>query len=495
VLIADVHGAQVYAAHAVTFDLQAQTALTYNLEHLAGSRRLVDLERFVAAQHLRRSPTTILFSGAGTVVQKLSLPPLTPRARRQAVHTRLTNYAGEAVLITDCAVDGNASTTGAVSCLAAGVDAGLARGLLHACMRAGLRVESMSTTAAALGCLADATCAVQILVADRSTTIQLFSDGLLLCREIPLGRQDLLAAYQRPILTPDGPVTLSTDEAAQLLREVGVPVGPPQEVRPGIHTPQLWPILTPVLRRFQDEIESTLEHTHAADFQPTALCVVAIPPIPGLGAHLASEFEVQDASPDEEDMPRAVLRAVSQPQALHIDLRPPEERLVRTLQPAALAAATLAALAIGLNAATPQPARAVEGWLAPIAHNVRRQTNYLTQYCNILQARLAGATAAERRTGRLLARITTPIDLVAPFKLVFGSRPPTVCVKEVDLVAGSDEVVINVECVCDPSQPAGVVSADWTRTLTQSPLVREAEVLSIADAGTEQVVHLRIVMR
>ena len=40
-------------------------------------------------------------------------------------------------------------------------------------------------------------------------------------RDVLLGRQEFVTAYQRPIITRSGPITLSPEEADKLVREVG----------------------------------------------------------------------------------------------------------------------------------------------------------------------------------------------------------------------------------------------------------------------------------
>lgn len=241
-LVCDVGGATLLVVRGFgpTAALVERRNVEFDADTLSRQHRFPELDEFVAAQQLHGAPVHIAFTGAGAIIEQMQLPPLRARNHARAIRTRLTRFAPGQTLTVATHTDKQPQSAAGVSVLAAGIEQTLARGLLRACRRAGLRAGRMTVLSGTASAPRAAGPAVQLLLTERTTAIQLFQDGRLLgSRDVLLGRRDFVSAYQRPVLTENGAVTFGPTEAEELCRTVGVPFGRDDEIRPGVYAMQL----------------------------------------------------------------------------------------------------------------------------------------------------------------------------------------------------------------------------------------------------------------
>ena len=489
-LVCDASSATVFAArgtdHSAT--LIARRHFDFAADELRERGCAAELHRFVAEHQLAGCDVRVAFVGAGTIVQSLTLPPLSARDRLQAVDAHLRNYAEGRELSIDLALDPGSSRRKKTRLLAAGVDRRLSRAICRACRQAGLRVRAMTALASAFGPTTDRGPLVQLVLGERTTTIQLFDDGrLTACRDVLLGRRDFLQAYQRPILTKGGAVTFSPDEADALARDVGIPVEREDEVRPGVLASQLWPTLNPVLQRLQDEIEQSLAHSQWPAPQDANLAVLGLPAIPGLGEFLVTELQLRSSLVPARRAETDYLVALAGRGRTHVllDLRPPEERFGERLTKPALAIGVCALLIILGNSFTPREAGARIAELRPVAERLQVQLDQVQQERTEAESTSETLVAALRRDGRLSRALPAEVPVVGPLKVVFASMPPGIELKQVQLAAAQPPATLEIHAGYQGETPASILAARWARDLCESVFFSEAKVTAVSGSGRE----------
>jgi Tfp pilus assembly PilM family ATPase len=496
-LVCDASSATLFAAcgNAAHARLVAQREVDYESAQLHESGRLPPLEQFVAEHQLKGGDVYVAFVGPGTIVQRLTLPPLNKRNQLQAVQTHLMNYADGRELAIDVARDPRSSRRERVRLVAAGVDRALSRTICAACHRAGLRVRVMTALAAAFGPTTDDGALVQLILGERTTTIQLFHDGRLgACRDILLGRRDFVQAYQRPILSDRGPITLSAPEADTLAREVGVPVEREDEVRPGVLPAQLWPMLDPVLQRLQHEIEQSLSHSEWQDPRQAGLSLLGLTPLPGLDKFLAAELQLRGPLVSPECPEASYLAAFSRPgrAGVPLDLRPPEERFAARMIKPALAASLCALLIMLGNSAVPRKARASLAELHPVTEQLQGQLANARAQRAALQADAEQLAAHLQCTGKLLEALPARIPVIGPLKTVFGSVPREVELLEVQLSNRTDGAMLHIRGAYRGRTAASLRAARWARELSESAFFVDAKVTGVSGSGQDEPAVIEI---
>jgi len=496
-LVCDASSATFFAARGNDADakLVAQREVDYESAQLRESSHLTPLEQLVAENQLKGSDVYIAFVGSGTIVQRLTLPPLNKRNQLQAVQTHLMNYADGGELAIDLARDPQLSRGERVRLVAAGVDRALSRAICTACHRAGLRVRVMTALAGAFGPTTERGALVQLILGERTTSIQLFHDGhLITCRDILLGRRDFVQAYQRPILSDRGPITLSAPEADTLSREVGVPVEREDEVRPGVFPAQLWPMLDPVLQKLQHEIEQSLSHSEWQDPREAGLSLLGLTPLPGLDKFLAAELQLRGPLVSPECPEASYLAAFSRSgrAGVPLDLRPPEERFAARMIKPALAAGLCALLIMLGNSATPRQARASLAELHPVTEQLQGQLANARAQRAALQADAEQLAARLQRTGKLLEALPAKTAVIGPLKTVLGSVPREVELLEVRLSDRTDAATLNIRAAYRGPMAASLRAARWARELSESVFFADAKVTGVSGSGQDDPAVIEI---
>ncbi|MBN2445848.1 MAG: hypothetical protein JXO22_03940, partial [Phycisphaerae bacterium] len=466
--------------HAVDHDAGVDTLRdTLHLPLRADTRPSMDatasLRHFVQTNRLARYAARVFLLGAGTVVHRLRMPPMKARQRARAIRTRLTTYAaGRELLIAERLLP--ATDEAATQVLASGADAALVRALCSALRKAGVCVRDVTTLSTGVGAPIENGRVVQVLLGERTSAIQIFEDGHLMhCRDILVGRADLVAAYQRPILADDGPVTLSADEADELCRTVGVPGSEQGPVYKSIRSAQLWPLVTPVIQKLRSEVAQTIQLNEGQP--PDALSVLGTPHVPGLADVVATELGIDLVTTDVQiESSYLASLGCAEYSGPFIDLTPPEDRLVRRLSIPALVAGLCAIFIILSNAHTPRKVHAQVAGMQSAAESLHMQQE-------AMQATLNDARDCETE---LLARLTANIHLMRALppcvsalelsRALFASVPPNVTVTQVSINAQNTPPFIDVMATCDGAHVAGVVAANWARALSESSSFAEAEV-------------------
>jgi len=518
-LLCDSAGVTAFATdtHAGAAQVRALVRCALSSEALRQEGRCPELEAFVAGQALRGCEARLVFAGAGTLTQTLRLPAMSPRHRRRAIETRLRSFAGGRALLTGFRMEGGDGQD-AVRALAAAVELPLARGWFDAATRAGLRVTAASVAAAAFGSTQVASeprgALAQLIVGEHTTTLQVFVDGeLRSCRDVLLGRVDFVKALQRPILTDEGPVTLSAEQADALLRNVGVPLGREGEVLPGIPATRLWPVITPPLQRLRGEVEQSLAHSKlwapsaaepgrgdsrpaggATEMPAIALSVLSLPEFRGLGEYLVEELPDVPwsgvAGAGAGGVPAALERGSAAARA--IDLRPPEERFTARLQRPALAAGLCSLLIVLANAAAPRDAAAQLSMLRPLEQAVEARAEEAR-----LQRRLADRLCARdaelrERRGQLERAAPRPVPVAEVLKLLFESVPESMELARVELRTAAAPATVELLASHCGQEAASIVATRWAEALAESPLVAGAEVLLVGGSGQKQAAAVQI---
>lgn len=487
-MIADSNAATLYAVAGVApqADLLAVGHVSYELDALSGSPALPELERFAAEHGLRGAAAYVHFAGGGTIVHQLHLPPMKARQRRNAIRTRLTTYAAGRPLCVDEHCEPRKRDEQVTRVLAAGVDMVLARGLHGALRKAGLRVAAMSALAAACGPPAEQGDAVQLVLAERTTAIQLFSDGhLVFCRDILLGRADFVAAYQRPILGEDGPITLSPAQAEEFCREVGVPVGREGQTLGKVRADQIWPLIAPVLQKLRNETEQTLAQfwkQRPADIKVNVLC---LPRLPGLGAYLAGELRLSGPLVPDERVEGECLTALcgGARGAVALDLAPPEARFVACMSTPALVAGICALLVMASNANAPRKAQAGMAPLKVAVESLQGQMDNVQARLSSAQGTHDELVATLSQNARLTRALPPNQPAIGISKALFVTVPQYVELLEAKLDVAGTQTAVELSGSYFGGQVPGVVAADWARRLAESDIFASAAVTSVTGAG------------
>ena len=496
-LVCDASSATVFAARGTGAGATPITRrqLEYDSAQLCQSGRLEPLEQFVAENQLKGCNTRVAFAGSGTIVQRLRLPPLSARNRLQAVQTHLMNYADGRELAIDIAREPGASRRKSVRLLTAGVDLALGRAIHAACQRAGLRVQAMTALATAFGPGTDHGKLVQLILGERTTTIQLFEGGrLIAARDVLPGRSDFVQACQRPILANRGPITLAREEADALLREVGIPVDREDEVRPGVLAAQLWPTLNPVLQKLAHEIGQSLSHSEWERPEDAGISVLGPPALPGLDEFLAAELQLRGAVASPDSPEASYLSAFSGRGhvGMPLDLRPPERQFAARMTRPALAAGFCALLIMAANSVTPRQADARLAELRPVAERLQHQFARAQHERTVMQATVEQVAAQLRRAGELRRALPAAIPAVGPLKVVFGSVPPEVELLEVQLNNGRDAATLFIRAGYRGQVPASILAARWGRELSESVFFTDAKVTSVSGSGHDDPARIEI---
>ncbi|MGD8451484.1 MAG: hypothetical protein PVJ57_06670 [Phycisphaerae bacterium] len=490
VIVADSAAATLYAVEGrpPQARLLGVGHVEYDVGALPRQLRLPELDRFLSEHGLSGCPAHLHFAGAGTVVHPLSMPPMSARHRTKAVRTRLTAYAAGRELCLAEQVVGHDADSGSTQVLAAGVDAVLLRGLFYVLRRSGLRVESVRALTSACDAPAASGPAMQVVLGERTAAIQLFEDGrLVACRDILFGRADFVTAYQRPILSMDGPVTLSPPQAEQLVRDVGVPVDRTDTVLDTVRADQLWPLIAPALQKLQAETGQTMtRHWGEADVRP-ALSVLCAPPVPGLSAHLVAELGLDRSLIADEDIEQKCLAMWTARPAGDgpLELWPPEERFVQRGLRRALAAAACAMLVILANSAVPRQAEAQRTQLERTASTLE---NRAAELANELAANRAAHDALLVEVGRiahLQQALPRRLPAIGLFRAVFATVPGNVTLLSASLDADAEPPAIDLLAAYHGETAAGVVAAGWARDLADAAFCTGAEVTNVDGSGRD----------
>ena len=458
----------------------------FDAEELQQQGRLVALEQFVAEHQLAGCAAHVAFAGAGTIVQKLHMPPLNPRNRNRAIRTRLTNYAAGRALVIATRLEARPARDAGPQVLAAGVDCALTRGIHRAGRRAGLRVQSMTALADVFAAPTPTGTTIQLVLGERTTTIQLFDAGRLTsCRDVLLGRRDFVAAYQRPILAANGPLTLTAAEAETLACEVGVPVGREDEVRPGIPAVQLWPLLNPVLQRLRREVEQTLTSAQLSGAPNIGLSVLGTPALPGLAEFLADGLQLRPVP--GSSLPATYLAALGDRgrPATPLDLRPPEEQWVQRFTRPALAAGLCALLVILANSVVPREARAQLAGLRSLDQHMQAQLAQTQREQAALEHTRDELAARLRCYTKLTAALPPRVPVVELLKDVFGSLPQHTGLVDVQVQADTVPLTVNLRAEYQGDVAASVVAARWARALSDLESCSSAKVLGVSGSGRD----------
>ena len=491
----------VVDGHSPGATLAALGTVSYDQNELPNIRTLPALQEFIAQHGLARCPTRLFFSGAGTIVHQLHLPPMSTRRRAAAIRTRLRTYAAGRELVIAERCDTRPGESKGTHVLAAGVDATLARGLTNVLRTAGLRVKSTTALTAAFGSPSEQGRTVQVILGERTSAIQVFADGyLVLCRDVLLGRADFVAAYQRPILTESQPVTLSAAEADELLRTVGVPIGQDGLVGGTIRPSQLWPLISPTLQRLRTEIAQTLEQVGSEDDGTTALSVLSLPCVPGLAEQLAAELHLQGpllADTQVQGQMLAALDGQGGPRTT-LDLVPPEERFVERLRKPALVAGICALLIMLHNANAPRAAQAQMDRLTPAATALEFQLEAMQERLSTARAQQDEVAAALATDARLVRSLPANVPAIEISRAVFETVPTGVELWQLSLEADETPAQVHVLATYGGPTVAGVVAAQWARRLADLPAFASAEVTSINSSNAPDgrvTITLRAVIR
>ncbi len=501
-LVCDDAGATLCAVQGNTRDavLRARTCIEWDRETLHKRGVSSELEAFVAEQQLRGADAFVAFAGAGSIAQRLTMPPLSAKNRERAVRTRLSSYAGGRDLVTDIQVLKNRPQRDnkSTDVLACGVDSRLARGLLRAGRKAGLRMRRMTALASAIGPPDGAKVSIQLLLGQRTSTVQLFDEyGLMDCRDVLLGRQDFVAAYQRPILTSDGPLTLDQAQAEALLTEVGIPVGREDEVRPGIAAAQLWPTLNPPLQKLQRELEQSLSQHETLAGEEIIVQVLAAPAIPGLSEFLAEQLELRAPSTPDNQIESRFLEALgeSNVDSAGIDLRPPEERLGAKLTRPAMAVGLCALVVIFGNASVPRQAHAAVSVLRPTVQRLELQLEHANLHRSFAEEKWAESALEMGRRAKLRSVCPAPTPAVGLMKLVLEAVPENVQLEDVSMRVSVERVIFDVRGTYQGRVPASVVADQWARELSAGPVCADAKVTSVNGSGRLAPASMQLTIR
>ena len=498
-IIADANAMTLYAVDGTPpkLSLAGWKAFSFDRSALGPNQIPPELRDFIETYNLNHAPTYVALEGTGAVVHTLRMPKLSERERAKAIRTRLSAYAGTADLCIDYRTEGTEGT--ATRVVAAGVEAKFARNLRGMLEKVGLRVERIVPLASTCSAPKGVARGIRVVLGERSTAIQVFEDGhLVLCREVLFGRSDVVAAYRRPILAESGPVTLTQQQAELLAREVGVPLGKSQTPIDYVQADQLWPLIAPVLQKFQGELERTLQQQWKGNTDDVALDVLSVPNVPGLSEYLAIELHLQESYAAEgASVPLLAAVHGSGQGDRALDLEPPEDRFARRMQRPAMAAAIAAFLIILANLGMPQQVEAKRSKLEPTAElleqkltEVNAQVLGARTYRNLMQKRI-------ERDLQLATAAPTRSPLIAVSRALFATVPAGT--RLVSMNVSAEKLPVEVELLADyrgPRAPGHVV-AEWTRALQREPCCAQAEVTRVSGDGQQEVakISIRVVLR
>lgn len=495
-IVADASGATLQALRAehACVVLVARRHVDYESAGVKSPDTLAEVRDFVREHELGGASAVIHLMGTGTVVQRLSLPPMSTGRRNAAIQTRLTTYAAGRPLCVDQHLlpgDGDG-----VQVLAAGADAELVRDLLTMLKAAGVHVRAARALTASVCAPRHDGRVVQLVLGQRSSMIQLFENGqLVFCRDVLVGRADFVTAYQRPIITESGPRTLSKEEAESLVRKTGIPISPDQPIENDIRANHLWPLVTPVLQRLRSEVSQTLEKNGRESWLDAQFNALSLPSVPGLGEHLAAELSMSGpvTPPEDEESTLASALVDSHP-AIPIDLLPPEVRFVQRMRRPTIAAAVCAGLIMLGNSGIPRDAQAEVARVEPAKTSLEAQCKRVEVELDDLRvehARLAGELS--NRT-RLTRAMPPAIPTVAVSRMVFGTLPPGVQIEDMTIDGHATPAEVELTARYQGVEPAGAVAADWSRRLKTLSAFRRAELMSIQGDGNPNPATIEIRM-
>ena len=454
------------------------------------------LRDFISTHGLQHASAYIALAGTGAVVHTLRMPAMSTQKRSRAIRTRLAAYAGAGELCLDHRTEDTGGT--ATRVLAAGAEAKFIRNLANVLGRAGLRVQRIAPLVSACPAPEGVARAVQLVLGERSTAIQIFEDGhLALCRDVLFGRNDFVAAYQRPILAEDGPLNLTRTQAEVLAREVGVPLGQDRTSIAHVQADQLWPLIAPVLQKFQGEVERTLQQQWKNNVDGVALNVLSVPTVPGLSEYLGSELQMREAPAGADRLP--LLSAVHGygRAGAALDLTPPEDRFVRRMLRPALAAAICAFLIMLANMGAPQQAIAQRAELEPASKLLERRlaeakTRLLgtRTYRDQLMFRI-------ERDAQLAAAAPESCPLIAISRALFATVPDDMRLVSMEVDGAELPVQVELQAEYRGQRTPGRVVAEWTRALEHEPFCERAEVTLVSGDGQREnaTVSIRVVLR
>lgn len=480
-------------------EVTARREIDFNADDMAEGCR--EMRQFVAAHSLSGADAYILFQAAGTVVQAFNLPPMNSRNRSRAVKMRLTSHVGDSELTTNWLSWRRGARKDGWRILAAGVERRICEEVYLACLRAGLRVRSAMPLAAAFSCPDGLDRVVQLVMGVRNTTIQVFDQGRLhACRDTPIGRRDLLEAYTRPILSADGPITLSTAEADRMLRTVGVPIesdGDDAEVAPGVRSSQLWPILSPTLQKFRDEVRQTIEHSGIDYEGKWQVCTVSLPAVAGLAAYLAAELEMVEVEPETAGDPTRYLAGVRGQlvRGRELDLRPTDVRRAARLFRPAMVASVACALVLIAQLNQPRSANATISQLSPVSATLEQQAQRIERELRQLESQHAILISELDRRRSLLAAAPEPIPVATMLKALLSMTTDEMRIVEIKFHSVPSPATL--ECVLEfkTGAPAAVAAARWARRLSESAFFFDAAVTSLSGGGRKGSALASIAMK
>lgn len=212
-----------------------------------------------------------LLSRAATSTQSFLFPEMPDAELRQAIELKLaeTLHFGldEATYghrpLRQLDRDGNPQT---LTLVAAAQRSTVLRAL-KLLREAGLRPVAVSAAAESLANLAyhgrlcsDGEATIHVDIGDDSTILNLFEDRMLrFSREIDTSSHTFTQALMRPILTADGPLKLTRDQAEEVRAAAGCPREDEDLVWPhGVRSQEILPLIEPVILRLANEIERSV---------------------------------------------------------------------------------------------------------------------------------------------------------------------------------------------------------------------------------------------
>ena len=234
------------------------------------TQRIVDLIRpEVQRRGWRGLPAACLLSGAATSTQSFQFPPMPAPDLRRAIglkmsetlhfdleqacfdHRRLSEQKPDAPTLTLVA--------------AARIDA--IRQGVSALRQAGLRPVAIGAAAESLANLSQCTslwnsqeASIHVDLGTDSAILNLFEGNQLrFSREIETGSSAFVRALMRPILTPQGPVQLTLEEAQQVHAAAGFPMEE-ASLPHGVRASDILPLVEPVAQRIAAEIGRSIDY-------------------------------------------------------------------------------------------------------------------------------------------------------------------------------------------------------------------------------------------
>jgi len=270
------------AAEAVRFDGVTRIALarpkdSRSAAPLAGSDS-DELVRRVRAEVERRGwrgmPAACLLSGSATSTQSFLLPPMPDADLRQAIALKLRETLH--FDLEDACVDfrrvqsaGGEASRERVLTLGAAARRDAVMQAVRVLREVGLEpvavgaaAESLANLSIAGGLCRENEASIHATIGSDLTILNLFDgDVLRFSREIDAAGEAFTQALMRPILTANGPVQLTHEQAEEVKRHSGYPLeGQDIDLPHGVTSEDILPLLEPVAQRISAELSRSMDY-------------------------------------------------------------------------------------------------------------------------------------------------------------------------------------------------------------------------------------------